>query len=113
MGGCCSSKDEEAEEVNAVLVPAVDGPRVPKICVKLIQAQREFYLVDFEPTDTILKVKEKVQVLSNIPVQAQKLIYAGQGLDDARVITDYGIKESSVLDLMKLASKMNATANNV
>lgn len=93
--GCCSSNEKEEEPV------VLSTPIIPIIYVKLLNERDVVYKITFESTDTVLTFKEKVQEISGIPANAQRLIYNGQQLDDTRVISAYGIRESTTLNLVK------------
>ncbi|KAM5559164.1 ubiquitin-NEDD8-like protein RUB2 [Rosa sericea] len=56
--------------------------------------------IDIEPTDTIDRIKERVEVKVGIPPVQQRLIYAGKQLGDDKTAKDYNIEGGSVFHLV-------------
>lgn len=56
--------------------------------------------LDITPNETILKVKKKIQDKEGIPVDQQKIVYAGMTLEDEDQIFEYGIQRESTLHLV-------------
>ncbi|XP_024190428.1 ubiquitin-NEDD8-like protein RUB2 [Rosa chinensis] len=56
--------------------------------------------IDIEPTDTIDRIKERVEEKEGIPPLQQRLIYAGKQLGDDKTAKDYNIEGGSVFHLV-------------
>lgn len=56
--------------------------------------------LDVEPSDSILRVKQKVQVRERIPVKDQHLVFGGRDLSNGKSLGGYNIGQESTLHLV-------------
>ena len=66
-------------------------------------------VVDVEPSDTILRVKEKIDERDGIDSSKQILIFAGKTLDNIRTLSDYNIQKESTIHVIEIN---NSSLNN-
>ena len=66
-----------------------------------LASNNQIYNIPIRKLDTILKLKEYCQIISNIPPDKQNLIYEGKILSDDKLINDYNINNNHNIILIK------------
>lgn len=59
-----------------------------------------FLLVQAEPNDSVEQVKFIIESITGIPIDEQRLIWAGKQLEDGKTLATYGIQKHATLHLV-------------
>jgi hypothetical protein len=60
-------------------------------------------VLDVEPSDTVLSVKQQIEDRDGIPLKYLSLSYAGSILEDARRLSDYDVtREATIIYRVRL-----------
>ncbi|CAH0551668.1 unnamed protein product [Brassicogethes aeneus] len=68
--------------------------------IKVVTLMGDEDLIDVEPTDKILTIKEKLEEHEGIPPEQQRLIFQGKQLKDEKTVSSYKLKGGTVLHLV-------------
>lgn len=68
--------------------------------LKIVSLVGDEKMVDVEPSDTVLALKEKLEEQEGIPPEQQRLVYQGKQLKDDRSIESYNLKGGAILHLV-------------
>ena len=57
-------------------------------------------VLEVEPSDSVLSVKQKLEDVEGVPVNQQRLIFADKQLDDEKTLSDYNIQKDAEIKLV-------------
>lgn len=68
--------------------------------VKVITLTGDEKIVEADPSDIVLNIKERLEELEGIPPEQQRLIFQGRQLKDDKTLSSYKLKNGTVLHLV-------------
>lgn len=86
-------------DMSVGLIPNVNNT-LPIFQIYIKRMDGETTTVDTSYTDSIYRIKEKIQYKEGVPLNDQRLIFQGRQLEDNRTLSDYNIKENFTLHLI-------------
>uniref|UniRef100_A0A3Q3XIR5 Ubiquitin-like domain-containing protein n=1 Tax=Mola mola TaxID=94237 RepID=A0A3Q3XIR5_MOLML len=76
----------------------VTQPTIIQVFLRNEKGQMSTY--DVKPDETVSGLKEKVRCREGVQVSQQRLVHQSREMEDGRLLSDYGVKELSTIDLM-------------
>ncbi len=73
-----------------------------QLFIKTLTSIFPSFYMDIEETDTILFLKAKINEEKNIPIESQRIIYAGKLLEDNKTFKDYNIDKNEALIILRI-----------
>ena len=58
------------------------------------------FRLDVDPDYSVYTLKSLIKDKEGIPIDRQRVIYAGRQLEDDRLVSDYGIQNESIIHLI-------------
>lgn len=68
--------------------------------VKVITLTGDEKIVEADPSEKVLDIKERLEELEGIPPEQQRLIFQGRQLKDDKTLNSYKLKHGTVLHLV-------------
>lgn len=97
LSNAMAALTEEVKELKSLNLPRTNG-KTFEILVKHMYGRT--IALEVEANDTIENVKTKIQNAWGVPVDQQRLIYAGEQLEEGRILDNYNVQNKSTIDLV-------------
>ena len=86
-------------------------PDVNAMVIEIKEFTGKNFQLEVESSDTVRVLKEKIEIVKEIPVENQRLIFEGKQLDDGRTLGDYSIQRDSTVHLILNLSQVQVKYN--
>lgn len=79
--------------------------------IKILTMDEKFYFVFLKNEETIHDLKEKIEILTEVPKDKQRLIFKGKLLENEKKINDYQINNHDAIHLIAKVNQSDNIAN--
>ena len=64
--------------------------------------QSKVLVLDVDPSTTIIDLKERIREMEGIPVELQRLVFAGKQLMDGKTLSESNVQHEATVFLVKM-----------
>jgi len=77
-----------------------------QLFIKTLTSIYPSFYIEIEIDDTILFLKEKINETKNIPIEDQRILFAGRLLEDDKTFKDYNISKNEPFLVLRIIKKI-------
>ncbi|RWS18942.1 ubiquitin-like protein [Leptotrombidium deliense] len=93
--------DSESEENPQNSDEEIETDRCSPLKIQVKKLNGKIIHIEAKPSDTIEKVKAKIQEKESIPSEQQRLIFGGKQMDDDHTLVDYNVPDGATIYLVQ------------